>query len=237
MTSAKHSGYNSSTRRDEGSSRVSIHYQSASQLERLQSRPYPNFDRARPANRLVLRLGRSARAVVLMRFKITLPPFADLEGLGDSTAFSVDLVAQTSAKAIGRLKGTGKFIFETVGLASGKNELQAVAIDAICLADAGGDPRKQAASGWNSLTAMPNHFDSASLLGHSTFCGAASQILTSLLEDQFGDQYSFTSGSVGLPGRTRRLRRFRQAANAAGSRRIQASTPISPIEQARQWEP
>ncbi|MBD2090548.1 vanadium-dependent haloperoxidase [Microcoleus sp. FACHB-1515] len=87
-------------------------------------------------------------------------------------------------------------------------------IDALRLADTDGNPRTQAAPGWNPLISTPNHPDYIS--GHSTFSGAASQILTSL----FGDRYTFTSGSIGLPGVTRTFNSFRQAANEAGISRI-----------------
>ncbi|NJL22515.1 MAG: vanadium-dependent haloperoxidase [Leptolyngbyaceae cyanobacterium SM1_3_5] len=87
-------------------------------------------------------------------------------------------------------------------------------IDALHLADTDGNPRTKAAPGWNPLISTPNHPDYVS--GHSTFSGAASQILTSL----FGDRFGFSSGSIGLPGVTRTFNSFRQAANEAGISRI-----------------
>ena len=52
--------------------------------------------------------------------------------------------------------------------------------------------------------------------GHSTFSGAAAAILTAV----FGDNYSFSIDSVGLPGVTRSYTSFEQAAEEAGMSRI-----------------
>ena len=52
--------------------------------------------------------------------------------------------------------------------------------------------------------------------GHSTFSGAAAAILTAV----FGDNYSFTATSIGLPGVTRTYTSFEQAAEEAGMSRI-----------------
>ncbi len=52
--------------------------------------------------------------------------------------------------------------------------------------------------------------------GHSTFSGAAAAVLTAV----FGDNYSFTATSVGLPGVTRTFTSFEQAADEAGMSRI-----------------
>ena len=52
--------------------------------------------------------------------------------------------------------------------------------------------------------------------GHSTFSGAAAAILTGA----FGDNYSFTATSVGLPGVSRTFTSFEQAAEEAGISRI-----------------
>jgi len=87
-------------------------------------------------------------------------------------------------------------------------------IDAIRSADRDGNPLTKAAPGWNPLISTPNHPDYVS--GHSTFSGAADGILSSL----FGDRYTFTSGSIGLPGVSRTFNSFRQAANEAGISRI-----------------
>ncbi len=52
--------------------------------------------------------------------------------------------------------------------------------------------------------------------GHSTFSAAAAVVLTAV----FGDNYSFTASSVGLPGVTRTFTSFEQAADEAGMSRI-----------------
>ena len=52
--------------------------------------------------------------------------------------------------------------------------------------------------------------------GHSTFSGAAAAVLTAI----FGDNFSFTATSVGLPGVTRSYTSFEQAADEAGMSRI-----------------
>jgi hypothetical protein len=52
--------------------------------------------------------------------------------------------------------------------------------------------------------------------GHSTFSAAAAAILTAV----FGDDYSFSATSVGLPGVTRTFTSFEEAAEEAGMSRI-----------------
>jgi hypothetical protein len=87
-------------------------------------------------------------------------------------------------------------------------------IDAIHLAGSDGNRGTKAAPQWNPLISTPNHPDYVS--GHSTFSGAASEVLTSL----FGDRFSFSTASIGLPGVSRSYNSFRQAANEAGISRI-----------------
>jgi membrane-associated phospholipid phosphatase len=67
---------------------------------------------------------------------------------------------------------------------------------------------------WNPLIATPPFPEYSS--GHSTFSGAASTILTKF----FGDNYSFSSNSLGTPGVTRQFTSFKQAAAEAGMSRI-----------------
>ena len=67
---------------------------------------------------------------------------------------------------------------------------------------------------WEPLLTTPPFPEYVS--GHSTFSGAAAAVLTSV----FGDNYSFTRDSVGLPGVTRSYTSFEQAAEEAGMSRI-----------------
>lgn len=60
----------------------------------------------------------------------------------------------------------------------------------------------------------PNHPEYVS--GHSTYSGAAAAVLTSF----FGDDTSFSTSSVGLPGVTRSYTSFSSAAEEAGQSRI-----------------
>ena len=69
-------------------------------------------------------------------------------------------------------------------------------------------------SNWEPLINTPPFPEYIS--GHSTFSGAAAAILTAV----FGDNYSFTSSSFGLPGVTRTFTSFEQAAEEAGMSRI-----------------
>jgi Tol biopolymer transport system component len=67
---------------------------------------------------------------------------------------------------------------------------------------------------WTSLLITPPFPEYVS--GHSTFSGAAAQILT----EYFGDQQAFTTTSLGLPGVERTFGSFRQAAEEASISRI-----------------
>jgi|CXWL01.1.fsa_nt_gi hypothetical protein len=67
---------------------------------------------------------------------------------------------------------------------------------------------------WTSLLITPPFPEYVS--GHSTFSGAAAEILTSL----FGANVAFTTESLGLPGVQRSFTSFEQAAQEAGKSRI-----------------
>jgi hypothetical protein len=88
-------------------------------------------------------------------------------------------------------------------------------ITAIRLADTDGNEATTADPGWSPLLTTPNHPDYVS--GHSTFSGAAAEVLT----DFFGD-IPFVTTSVTLPGVTRDFDSFDEAANEAGRSRIYA---------------
>ena len=67
---------------------------------------------------------------------------------------------------------------------------------------------------WQPLLATPPFPEYTS--GHSTFSGAASTVLSSF----FGNDYTFSTTSLGLPGTTRKFTSFSQAADEAGMSRI-----------------
>jgi membrane-associated phospholipid phosphatase len=67
---------------------------------------------------------------------------------------------------------------------------------------------------WQPLIATPPFPEYTS--GHSTFSSAAATVLTELM----GDNVSFTTSSIGLPGVTRSFTSFQQAAQEAGISRI-----------------
>lgn len=67
---------------------------------------------------------------------------------------------------------------------------------------------------WTPLISTPPFPDYVS--GHSTFSGAASSVLSYL----FGDNYSFSTTTAGLPGVVRSYNSFDQAADEAGRSRI-----------------
>ncbi|NJL22514.1 MAG: hypothetical protein HC895_19575 [Leptolyngbyaceae cyanobacterium SM1_3_5] len=86
------------------------------------------------------RAGRSSHSAAPKLPGITLSAFSDSGALGDNktTFATVNLIGQTSANAIVRLKGTGrstvaddkgKFLFSDIALTAGKNEFNVVAID------------------------------------------------------------------------------------------------------------
>ena len=87
-------------------------------------------------------------------------------------------------------------------------------VTAIRLADQDGNDATIADPFWTSLIPTPPFPDYVS--GHSTFSGAASTILASL----FGDNTSFSTTSIGLPGVVRSFTSFTQAADEAGMSRI-----------------
>ena len=80
-------------------------------------------------------------------------------------------------------------------------------------ADAGtaGNSQVQPIANWTPLLSTPPFPEYVS--GHSTFSGAAATVLTSV----FGDSYSFTATSIGLPGVTRIVHQLR--AGGRGGRR------------------
>ncbi|WP_156804809.1 CARDB domain-containing protein [Synechococcus sp. PCC 6312] len=87
-------------------------------------------------------------------------------------------------------------------------------VTAIRQADEDGNPSTIADPTWTPLIVTPPFPEYVS--GHSTFSGTAASILTSF----FGQDYSFTSTSVGLPGVSRNFTNFSAAAQEAGISRI-----------------
>jgi hypothetical protein len=87
-------------------------------------------------------------------------------------------------------------------------------ITAIREADTDGNPNTTADPNWTPLIKTPPFPEYTS--GHSTFSGAASAVLSHL----YGDDYSFSTTSIGLPGVTRNFTSFSQAADEAGISRI-----------------
>lgn len=86
-------------------------------------------------------------------------------------------------------------------------------ITAIQQGEADGNAATLADPAWTPLLITPPFPEYTS--GHSTFSGAAAQILT----DYFGER-SFTTASLGLPGITRSFNNFHEAANEASRSRI-----------------
>ena len=87
-------------------------------------------------------------------------------------------------------------------------------VTAIQQAATDNNPATTADANWQSLLITPNHPDYVS--GHSTFSGAAETILSKF----FGETYTFTSSSLGLPGVYRTFTSFDAAAEEAGVSRI-----------------
>ena len=87
-------------------------------------------------------------------------------------------------------------------------------ITAIQQAGTDGNDSTSADPAWQSLLITPPFPEYVS--GHSTFSGAAAEILTALL----GDNVAFTTSSFGLPGVQRSFTNFQQAAEEAGRSRI-----------------
>lgn len=87
-------------------------------------------------------------------------------------------------------------------------------VTAIQSAALDGNDQTTADPQWTSLLITPPFPEYVS--GHSTFSGAAAEILTSY----FGDNRSFSTTATALPGVTRQFTSFRQAADEAGRSRI-----------------
>jgi len=87
-------------------------------------------------------------------------------------------------------------------------------ITAIQQADLDGNTNTIKDASWSSLLITPPFPEYIS--GHSTFSGAAAEILTSL----FGANLAFTTSSLGLPNVQRTFTSFEQAAQEAGRSRI-----------------
>jgi PAP2 superfamily len=87
-------------------------------------------------------------------------------------------------------------------------------IDAVQNADTDGNRATKAQKGWQPLLNTPNHPDYVS--GHSTFSGAAAQVLTQI----YGKKFGFTTNSVGLAGVERSYKSFNAAADEAGMSRV-----------------
>jgi membrane-associated phospholipid phosphatase len=87
-------------------------------------------------------------------------------------------------------------------------------ITAIRNADTDGNDKTIVDPNWTPLLTTPNFPEYSS--GHSTFSGAGAALLTHL----YGDNYSFTTTSPGLPGISRSFSSFNQARDEAGISRI-----------------
>jgi membrane-associated phospholipid phosphatase len=87
-------------------------------------------------------------------------------------------------------------------------------ITAIRQADRDGNINTNADPNWTPLINTPPFPEYVS--GHSTFSGAAAAVLT----NAFGSNFSFNSGSVGLPNVTRSFTSFDAAAAEAGQSRV-----------------
>jgi membrane-associated phospholipid phosphatase len=91
--------------------------------------------------------------------------------------------------------------------------------------DGDGNGQTRRSLTWTPLFETPNHPDYVS--AHSTFSGAASTVLTRI----FGNNTSFITGSVGLPGK-RSYRSFSQAAVEVGNSRIYGGIHTNSANQA-----
>ena len=87
-------------------------------------------------------------------------------------------------------------------------------VTAIQQADTDGNPDTAPDTAWTSLLITPPFPEYVS--GHSTFSAAAATVLTA----HFGDNLSFDTTSIGLPGVTRAFTSFEAAAAEAGQSRI-----------------
>lgn len=99
-------------------------------------------------------------------------------------------------------------------------------IDAVRNADTDGNRATKAQSRWQPLLSTPNHPDYVS--GHSTFSGAAAEVLTRI----YGKKFSFTTNSIGLAGVDRSYPSFNAAADEAGMSRIYAGIHTMSANQA-----
>jgi hypothetical protein len=88
-------------------------------------------------------------------------------------------------------------------------------ITAIRLGDLDGNPVTISDANWTPLLNTPPFPEHTS--GHSTFSGAAAEVLAQL---SGSDDFQFVTTSDGLPGVTRRFRKFSDAAREAGISRI-----------------
>jgi hypothetical protein len=95
-------------------------------------------------------------------------------------------------------------------------------ITAIRQAEQDGNAATTADPNWQPLLTTPPFPEFTS--GHSTFSGTGATVLTSLL----GDNVSFTTTSIGLPGVTRTYTGFQQAADEAGMSRIYGGIHFMP---------
>jgi PAP2 superfamily/Domain of unknown function (DUF4114) len=93
---------------------------------------------------------------------------------------------------------------------------------AIQQGDADGNAATIANPNWKPLLTTPPFPEFTS--GHSTFSSTAATVLTNLM----GDNISFTTNSVGLPGVTRSFTSFQQAAAEAGMSRIYGGIHFMP---------
>jgi hypothetical protein len=95
-------------------------------------------------------------------------------------------------------------------------------ITAIQQADKDGNEATTADPNWQPLITTPPFPEFTS--GHSTFSGTAATVLTKLL----GDNVSFSTTSIGLPGVIRTYTGFQQAADEAGMSRIYGGIHFMP---------
>jgi membrane-associated phospholipid phosphatase len=95
-------------------------------------------------------------------------------------------------------------------------------VTAIRQADVDGNGATVADPQWQPLLSTPPFPEYTS--GHSTFSGAAATVLTRLV----GDNISFTTNSIGLPGVNRSYTSFHQAAQEAGMSRIYGGIHFMP---------
>lgn len=88
-------------------------------------------------------------------------------------------------------------------------------VTAAARADEDGNPATMANAGWTPLLATPSHPEYVS--GHSTFSGAAAEILAAWFHT---DAVAFEATSIDVPGVTRRYRSFRACAEEIGMSRL-----------------